>query len=797
MVGGRAVRTSPPGALAEAAPKRAARPREGDRFFILVTPAGDTHAPASFFEELARLAADVYFGSSGGVTGGLREALTAINEQLDGDEGGRTVHALALALRGSEVYAARSGAAFGVLVQGEDAQFFPTDRRDTLVGQLPSLGTGAAPEIQLARYTVAPGQAILLAGAGLDGAADDALQAALGAASISETVDQLKALADQQAAAMVVRFAAPDTPDPDGLAPQPSSRDPRTVPMRPPSRRSGRGSRSPIPRAQSPGIALSEPDSESDAALAASPAPEAATAASEESPVRAATETPATPAVSTPIAAAPSASTTADTDSEDADGSRWIQMRQRLREATAPTTPPVQRGPSAFKRLQLRVQRAARDVKRAVLAAMLGFVNVIDRIFRQILPEPDEEGRSGIPTNIAVGMAILIPVVIVVVVMGLALSRAGESEFEQYLERAQTAHQETLSRARESASTCGDETLRLSWVEVMRLAEQAGRYRPDDETVRRIKEDAQNYLDCYDATERRDLVLLREFEDDAELIGPIVHGGVDVYTLDRANGAIYHDTLDGTRLTTLSSSPIVRRGETISGLAVGDLFDIEWLSSGGTPHDNVLIALDSNGVLVSYSPTFFARAQQLATVGRWQDPVAIAIFRSNLYVLDRGANQVWRYVPPAGARAYSNAPEEYFNGDELPDLSHAVDFGISEEGSVFVLFENGSIKKYRRNYEDIVEEQPFEFRERPAGALTSGYALFVDNDAASRQLYIIDRDNETIYETLWGGTFQHGYRPSGAPDAFEALSGIYAGSVTENNMYVASGNRLYHFFRSP
>ena len=38
VVGGRAVSMPPPGALAEAAPKKTSRAREGDRFFILITP---------------------------------------------------------------------------------------------------------------------------------------------------------------------------------------------------------------------------------------------------------------------------------------------------------------------------------------------------------------------------------------------------------------------------------------------------------------------------------------------------------------------------------------------------------------------------------------------------------------------------------------------------------------------------------------------------------------------------------------------------------------------------------------
>jgi len=148
-------------------------------------------------------------------------------------------------------------------------------------------------------------------------------------------------------------------------------------------------------------------------------------------------------------------------------------------------------------------------------------------------------------------------------------------------------------------------------------------------------------------------------------------------------------------------------------------------------------------------------------------------------------------------RAYSSAPEEYFNGDELPDLHDAVDFGISDEGAVYILFRDGTVKKYRRNVQAIVEEQPFEYRERPAGALTSGVAIFVDNDPLSRQLYVLDAESRTVYETLWGGKFRRGYRPRNQPDAFTGLSGFYADAVMRNNMYALAGNKLYWFARNP
>jgi hypothetical protein len=779
IVGGRAVRMTPPGALAETAPKRAPRIREGDTFFILVTPAGDLRAAPTLLTELAQVGADTYFGSSGGITSGLREALTTIHQQA----AGQPVHALALVQRGSDLYAARSGQAFAALCQGESLRFFPEDRRDPLA-QLTPLGTGPAPDIQLTHYTAAPGQAILLADLALIEAGDEALREALNSPHVQAALDALKTLAGGQASLSVIRFTAPGTAEPSGIMPPSGSRGSRATPS--------------VPRISKPSAPV-EPAIEPPAP--ASPPPE---------PIIA----PPPVHVAEPARLSPQVEESFDFGDkphplETVSGPGFAQENPGAAFSVSPSLP-AERGaggevaPPRPRRTPLRkarilVKRIGRDALRTVLSALVAVMDFLTRAFNQILPAPGEGGKQGIPTNVAVGLAVLIPFLIVVVVVGLALSQQGQSDFEVYLDRAKTAHQEALSL---SAGKCDTPEVRVLWAEVMRLADQANDFRPNDPNIVVIRADAQNYLDRCDRVQRRDLTLLHQFDRNAELIGPIVNGGIDAFTLDRTNGAIYHDTLNesGDGLTSRDDDPIIWRGQTIASVSgtytVGDLFDIEWLRSGGAAHDNVLIGLDRNGILVAYSLTFFESAQQLIIEGRWQNPVAMAVFRSNLYVLDEGANQIWRYVQPAGERSYSNAPEEYFNGDMLPDLAGAVDMGISDEGAIFVLFGDGAIKKYRRNNQGIAEEQPFSYRDRPPGAINSGVALFVDNDPASASLYIVDAQNDTVYETTWGGTYNSGYRPRGTPGAFDNLTGFFADAVARNNMYVVAGNRLYHFRRN-
>lgn len=854
VVGGRAVRVPPPGALAELAPRHAPRAREGHAFVILVTPHGESRAPALYFETLAQLGADTYFGSSGGITGGLREALAAINRHILDDPAGEPVNALALVLHGDDLYVARAGRSFMVWRGAGGLTFFPEERRDPLVINLSPLGSGDPPDIQLTRLAVAPGDMLLLCDESLQHAPTTIFDIVLGEGTLAEVLGRLKTLSSKHLAVSAVAFVPPGAPDAERYALQHSLREPRKPQ---PAISPASGSKvdwgqdalreSPLVREET---APDERDVEAKPAPSPAESPLVETFPAEmlaladevPAPVGAAlppldippvreAEVLAVPPI--PASETPSpVPVRADVPGNATTGGRAARLRATLggvagRFSGGPDAdgveppplplPPVAAGrkPKAkrslydglldaesvpWRAMQRQASLALRQGLRAVLVAALAGVDFLSAALNRLVPEPEEGRRSAIPTNIAIGLAVMIPVVIVVAAVGMALLGAEKSEFQKYMERAQAAHADAL---RLSGGSCENPALRPLWVEVLDLAERAEVLRPNDPNVLTIRADAENYLDCFDDVVRRDLTLLRTYPRDAEMASPVVHGGVDLYALDRRNGVVYHNTLNerGDGLTDSGDTRVIWTGQTISGatgnFTVGRLIDIEWLADGGTRPKNVLVALDANGLLIAYSPTYFTSAQTLVTEGRWQEPTALAVFRSNLYVMDPPANQIWRYVPPAGAESYPNAPEEYFNGDQLPNLAGAVDFGISDDGAVYILFADGTVRRYRRNVQGIVEEEPFEFRQAPPGAISSGAALFVDNDPASRNLYIVDGTNETVYETSWAGTFNQGYRPRNPHDAFQDARGFYADSVARNNMYLLAGNRLYHFKRFP
>ncbi|NJL96147.1 MAG: hypothetical protein HC915_21660, partial [Anaerolineae bacterium] len=425
--------------------------------------------------------------------------------------------------------------------------------------------------------------------------------------------------------------------------------------------------------------------------------------------------------------------------------------------------------------------------------------NAFGNLAARTLPDEGDEARRPRAwlANLMVLLAVLIPVAVIVAVVSLALGEVGSTAFEEcradVLER-QAAVRVLNQQARQNLTSPQAAEARAQWQSLQQEAWACQAKKPGDEEMARVAGEAQNNLDYYDRVSRREVLALRQFPPNAELRGPVSGNWIQLYTLDRANDAVYRDEMNPLNgsLVAVGDAPIIFEGQSIRGLTVGDLIDIEWLERGGLPEGrtNVPIVMDEDGLLIWYSDSF-ARldAYQLVTPATWSRAVALAMWNVNLYILDAGANQIWRYVPNRGL--YSEVPEEYFSGENRPDLSLAMDMGISDRGEIYVLFATGAVRRYLGG-----AEQPFELYNVTEGALVSGSSLLVDNNPLTRDLVITDPSNQTVYTISLGGTVQFGYRPLEPLNAFEGASGALSYATNQFQLiYVVAGNKLYSFRR--
>jgi hypothetical protein len=693
MVGGRSISAAPPGALVEVAPKKAARGREVDTIFTLVLPSGDVVAPAAFYEQMARLAADHYFNSSGSVTAGLRSVFETINQNLyDHNTTGKRkyeANMLCVVLHGNDLFVSRVGSGVALLRHDGEIQPFPSsfEDDDALFG--PPLGVHPVPTMKMTRYTIGKGSRLALADVALADFEMEKMKTALEESELGAGLLGFKDLVKSQITLMLVEFVPPDIPSP-----------PRT--------REGQSM---------------------------------TTAAEPSTNVPAAPPIPSTSEI--PVAS-----------------------------STAP------------KKERSVIASGMGQIFGGVALVLARVIDVISHLLDHLVPQPEEGKRPWFMTPTAAGVGVLVPVIVVVLVVVFWVSGTGESEFELCVEEATKAGD--LARSLPSEDVTG--TL-AAWNAVLVIVERCGQIRENadqDATLSALTREGQDVIDRLYNISRREATPIDSFTN--ALLTQGVLRGEDMYVLDDRNDLVYRVTLtsDGRGVVPNSKQPIptMRRGAGVNEFTVGDLFDIAWAQdAGGLSQGNVLVSVDRNGVLVEYSPTFLARgAQRLLGTENWVNPVAMTFWQGRLYILDPGANQIWRYEPSGGA--YAGAPTEYFGGQNRPNISAAVDFGIDDNGQVYIMLSDGSLSKFVSG-----ENIPFGFASFPEGSQLAGVnAMFLNTSPIAPGIYLVNPNNRTIYETTLAGTFINSYRTYDE-DQFAALTNVIAGN-TQEVVYALSGNSI-------
>jgi hypothetical protein len=451
---------------------------------------------------------------------------------------------------------------------------------------------------------------------------------------------------------------------------------------------------------------------------------------------------------------------------------------------TEPSTPTVEE--STGSRLSEATEEARIRARRGSGKAASRVAKGLDVVSKKIeQTQATEEGKRGwLSAPGANAIILLIPIAIVVLVVLMWLGGTGESEFELCVKDTLN----TAGMARSISSSDVNGTL-AAWNAVLLSVQRCNEIRPGDLQLAALTREGQVIIDRLYQIERREMTPIEAFPNAA--LTRIVQRGQDLYVLDDNNDLVYRVTIrdDGLGVVPNSKQPIpsMRRGATVGQFTVGDLFDITWAESGnGLSQGNVLIALDKNGVIVEYSPTFLARGvQKLLGTENWVNPIKAVMWQGRLYILDPGANQIWRYDPSGSA--YPSAPLEYFTGQSRPNIINAVDFGIDSNGRVYVLFADAVLSVFRTG-----EVQPFGFANFPENQpLNTVDSMFLDANPISQKIFMVSRINKTIYETTLAGTFVSSFRAFDE-EQFASLTSVVA-DESRRVIYALSGNSILAF----
>ena len=731
VVGGTRVEGAPPCTATLTPPPRTARGREGERLFVLLDLAG----PASphLYRELHEVVAQAYWSTTGSITAGLRQAAAAANAHLfrsnlrsapsDRCEGGL----ISAVLHDDDLFVLQAGSGRACFAHGKHVRRFSRGEDP------PPLGIGPLADVRLYHTFVVPGDTLLLTSQSMIRQVGDAgLARVLPRAGVQAVLDGLEQVgAGADFAALVVRWALPGE--------SPASRE---VP-------------GPVPRLER------EPSL----------------------PERRAHPKPAREPPSR----------------HERSGVRPKPARRRAKPAHRP-------GPS----LAERIKGGLRSAGRGIAASGAWLVGGVGTLFRRMLPGPQRaarpRARSPRPAprenrTLMMAIAIGIPVALAIVVALAYLSFGTEARVRGFVNQAEEAV--ALAQAAEGNS----EQARLHWEAALDHARKATRLRPDDPVATSLQAQARAAIDLLDGIVRLQPTQLWDFGSGTGVPGYGVPGyerqlvvqARMAFVLDPAGGWVAKLTLGptGDRVvepgewrTTEPEVPIlVQTGQDVDGGEVGALVDCIWGSPGGERQTSSLLILEEDGGVISYDPAWVDEGGSPRLTRSFlgtspSSPAVVDFFGGRLYVLDKDANQIWRYNPRGDT--YPDRPDRYFVTSPPRSLVDALDMAI--DGHIYVLYEDGEILQFLGG-----EHQPdFDVRGLPGDGMEA-VALAVDPDGSSGAVYVADAGNKRVIVLGPDGAFQAQWQADaaiGGDAAFDALESLVVDEPARQ-LYVVSGGRLY------
>lgn len=752
------------------APSYAARPRSGERLFLLLDLTRT--APPHRYRELCELFAQTYWSEIGSITAGLRRAVATVNrriffENLAVDPTERCVGGLAGAvLKEHDVFIALAGDVQACVFQ--DGRLIRLSQDD--LTPLRALGMSQAANVYLGHVFVAPGDRLLLTSSSLPRAAGEGGIARVipreGLADVMEGLEQVGAGADF--VALLMDCATPDKASAAREVLQSLSRLKETVRTRTETTH-GR----PEP-AERPSSAVEAPEPE----VEQSPEPAVVAPPPDYAPSIPTTPGPARPVEQIPVHIASA--------SEDAPLPAPEETPEIIREPTSGladrVTDRVKEGAGG---VGLALSRGKRAVGQALSGAGGALVGGLRALPRRVLPGPERpvRRRSRRPSRPApqedsatmIALAVGIPILLAIIVMWAYQAFGEKSQFESVIDQA--------NQAIELAQSAGGvaESARPHWEAALAHADAALALRPDDQVAVDLRTKAQSALDQLDKIERLSTLHLWDFGHGDVARRLVAHGQM-IFVLDPAGEWVARLTLNANADGVVEQGDpyIIRRGQEIGDHAVGDLIDFVWVESMGGRQSSGLLVLEENGAVVVYDPAWEGDGGEIQL--SWfaletlpETPMEVDTYDGRLYVLDAAVNQVRRYKPQ-GDR-YPGRPENYFVDPPPRPIREALDMAI--DGYIYLLYPGGEIHKFLSG-----QPEPFVVQDVP-GDLDQASALAVDPRGSSGAIYVIDQTRVVALSP--DGAFRAQFR---ADDAFESIE---AAAVDESSarFYVINAGQLY------
>ncbi len=380
--------------------------------------------------------------------------------------------------------------------------------------------------------------------------------------------------------------------------------------------------------------------------------------------------------------------------------------------------------------------------------------------------------RSKTMTFALVATAVLLPILIVSIVVPLYYQFSGEAE------RRQT--QQAISALVEKAKASGSPAdAKANWGEVLtQVTAYEARYADDAQRFAEAKVEARRQLDVAAKITRAQPSLLTQFQNPARR--RIVATALGVYALNVDQGSAEYMALNDQRNAVSGRPAPLDFSSAINGPA--SLVDITWATNQDSRwRTEGAVIFGSNAVYEYASATGRTNVIRFTAGGTPTNTAIVAgdLYNNQVYLLDAGNGQIWRYPLATGGFGRGT---QYFRSSYEP-LKQAVDLGI--DGAIYVLINNGTVIKFFNR-----QPQNFQITGLPDPLGRTVAMAISGKDPTRGHVFLLDAQNGAVLQLEKNGAFVRQYR--GAADDFVNASDM-AFDASTNTLYVITPDKLFSF----
>jgi hypothetical protein len=352
------------------------------------------------------------------------------------------------------------------------------------------------------------------------------------------------------------------------------------------------------------------------------------------------------------------------------------------------------------------------------------------------------------------GIAILVPLVLVLIAGGIYLRRGREQQYQIYYQQAQVTALQTVDLQDPAA-------LRAAWETTLFYLDQAEAYRLTMES-RTLRSQAQRALDELDGIERLDFqpAIAGGLGSNAR-ITRMVATQEALFLLDASQGRVLRAWRTGKGY---EIDPAFRCNPGQYGqLYVDQLIDLAAMPPGNEMQLDV-VAMDGKGNLLYCSSQEPALAASLSPPEtNWKKPIALTVDINELYILDPQANAVWIYGSEGDT--FGGVPRLYFS-EQVPPMEDVIDLAVYQN-ELYLLHADGHISNCTYSLlagvpttctDPLTYTDPRPGREDAPIILDAVFSRMQFTAPPDPSLYLLEPESRAIYHFSARLNFQRQYR---------------------------------------